>query len=75
MINVGIQDAVARYATGILLLVVLFHPAMEWRLEPIGNWKYALTALGLVLVSTSISHLCPGYWIFGINTCEKKRSC
>jgi hypothetical protein len=72
MTNVGIRDAVVRYAIGILLLAALFYPDMDWRFEPWGNWKHALTALGIVLVATALSHVCPAYWIFGINTCGKE---
>lgn len=72
MSNVGIRDAVIRYAIGILLLAALFYPDLAWRFEPLGNWKHVLTALGIAFVATSLSHICPAYWILGINTCEKE---
>lgn len=72
MTNIGVQDAVIRYAVGILLLAALFYPEMEWRFEPLGSWKHGLIALGVFAIATSLSHVCPAYWMFGINTCENK---
>jgi hypothetical protein len=72
MTNVGITDAVFRYVIGILLVVVVLHPDLGWRFEPWYNWKYAIVAVGVVLVVTAASHICPAYWVFGINTWEKE---
>ena len=70
MTNVGRGDAVVRYVIGIMLVVAVFHPDVGWRFETWGDWKHALTAVGVVLVATAVSHICPAYWFFGINTCE-----
>ena len=72
MISVGIRDAVLRYSIGIILLAALFHPDLAWPFESWGSWKHALTVIALVLVATAVSHICPAYWIFGINTGEKE---
>ena len=75
MTNVGRSDAVLRYVIGIMLVVAVFHPDLGWRFEAWGNWKHALTAVGVVLVATAVSHICPAYWVFGINTCESALRC
>jgi hypothetical protein len=55
---------------GIILLAVVLHPDLNWRFEAWSNWKHALTALGVALVATALSHICPAYWVLGINTCR-----
>ncbi|WP_376707345.1 YgaP family membrane protein [Bradyrhizobium japonicum] len=72
MLNVGVRDAVLRYSIGIILLATLFHPDVAWRFESWGSWKHALAVVALVLVATAISHVCPSYWILGINTCDRE---
>jgi hypothetical protein len=35
-----------------------------------GMWKYAVAAVGLVLLSTAVFQICPAYMLFGIRTCR-----
>jgi Protein of unknown function (DUF2892) len=72
MTNVGRADAVTRYVIGILLVVAVSHPDLGWRFEAWANCTYALIAVAVVLVATAVSHICPAYWVFGVNTCEKE---
>jgi hypothetical protein len=57
--NVGTVDRVIRLLLGVLLLGL--YGALE------SPWKY-FTLLGLVLVATALSSVCPLYRLIGLST-------
>jgi len=71
MTNVGNVDRVIRFLIGIILAVAVFVPQFGAFFQGWGNWKYAVTAVGLVLLATAVLRICPAYSVFGINTSAK----
>ncbi len=71
MTNVGSMDRVLRILFGILLVSAVFIPQIGGLLEGWGNWKYVVTAVGVVLLATGAFQVCPAYSILGINTCNR----
>lgn len=56
-----------RVTTAALLAIVL-GVAVE-HLSPLGS--LVLAAIGLVLLATGVTRMCPAYTLFGINTCPR----
>jgi len=67
MTNVGNIDRVLRFLVGLGLLIGVFLPQVAL-FESLGEWKYAVAAVGLVLVGTAAFRFCPAYTLFGIRT-------
>ncbi|AUD00144.1 DUF2892 domain-containing protein (plasmid) [Bradyrhizobium sp. SK17] len=70
MINVGSLDRVVRFVIGLALLISPFIPQFADFFLSWGMWKYAVAAVGLVLISTAMFRICPAYMLFGIRTCR-----
>lgn len=67
MVNVGNLDRVLRFLVGIALLIGVFVPQVAV-FESLGAWKFAVAAVGLVLIGTAAFRFCPAYTLFGIRT-------
>ncbi|HUH76912.1 MAG TPA: DUF2892 domain-containing protein, partial [Devosia sp.] len=59
-INVGKRDRIARIIIGLALLSLPFWLDTPWR------W---LGLIGLMPLTTGLAGRCPGYHLFGRNTC------
>ncbi len=70
MVNVGSVDRALRFVLGTALLVAPFVPPLAGFFAGWGEWKFAVAAVGLVLVGTAVFRMCPAYMLFGIRTCE-----
>ncbi len=74
MVNVGSVDRVLRFVLGAVLLAAPFLPPLAGYFAEIGAWKYALAGAGVAMLGTAIFRFCPAYTLFGIRTCELKKS-
>lgn len=72
MVNVGSLDRALRSALGVALLVAPF--LLPEMFAPMGAWRFAVAAVGGVLLGTAIFRICPAYMLFGIRTCESGRT-
>jgi len=69
MVNVGSLDRILRFILGAALLVVPFvSPGI---VAPLGAWRFAVMAAGVVLLVTAIIRVCPAYMLFGVRTCAR----
>ena len=67
MVNIGSLDRVVRFVLGVTLLAAPF--AMPALFAPLGQWRFAVAAVGAVLFGTALFRICPAYMLFGIRTC------
>jgi hypothetical protein len=74
MVNVGTIDRALRFVLGAMLLFAPFLPPLAGYFVEIGAWKYVVAGVGVVLIGTAIFRFCPAYTLFGIRTCELKKS-
>jgi hypothetical protein len=70
MVNVGSVDRALRILLGIALLLSPFLPPLAGFFAGWGAWKFAVAAVGLVLIATAVFRICPAYLLLGIRTCE-----
>jgi hypothetical protein len=70
MINIGSADRAIRFGLGLILLVAPFLPQLREPFLSMGEWRYVLAAVGLVLLGTAIFRVCPAYLLFGVRTCS-----
>jgi len=68
MINIGSLDRTLRFVLGVALVVAAFLPQVAAQM---GDWRYALAAVGAVLVGTAVFRICPAYMLFGFRTCTR----
>lgn len=68
MTNIGSLDRTLRFVLGIALVVAAFLPQVAAQL---GDWRYALAAVGTVLIGTAAFQICPAYMLLGIRTCAR----
>jgi hypothetical protein len=71
--NVGAYDRTLRFGLGVILVAAAFIPQAGSLLAGWGNWKYALTAAGIIMLGTALFRVCPAYTLLGINTCPADR--
>lgn len=69
MANVGRVDRTIRIVLGAALLIAPFLPPLAGALAGLGTWKFALAAIGAVMLGTAQFRFCPAYTLLGINTC------
>ncbi len=73
MVNVGSLDRSLRFGAGIILLVAPFVPQLASLFAGLGDWKYAVSAAGVVLIGTAALRFCPAYTLLGVRTCSVER--
>ena len=71
MTNIGTLDRALRFLLGAILAAAPFLFAENF--AALGAWRYALVAVGAVLLGTALFRLCPAYLLFGIRTCAVNR--
>lgn len=69
MANVGSLDRTLRFILGAILLAAPFLPPLAGVFAGIGAWKFAVAAVGVVLLGTALFRFCPAYTLLGIRTC------
>jgi hypothetical protein len=70
MINVGNIDRILRFVAGAALLLILLVPQLGGMFESWGQWKFAVAAVGFILLATAAFRICPAYMLFDIRTCR-----
>ena len=65
--NMGNMDKAVRVLIAALIAVLYYYNIID------GLLAYALMALAIILLVTSLVNFCPLYKVFGINTCKTKR--
>ncbi|MCA3264081.1 MAG: DUF2892 domain-containing protein [Telmatospirillum sp.] len=70
MANVGSIDRMLRAAGGVVLLVAPFLPPFADFFAAFGLWKFAVVAVGAILIATAAFRFCPAYRLVGISTCR-----
>lgn len=71
MANIGSLDRTLRVLLGAVLALAPFLLAGSF--APLGAWRFAVVAVGLVLLATAAFRICPAYLLFGIRTCAVDR--
>jgi hypothetical protein len=72
MANVGSLDRAVRFVLGAVLVgAPLLLPAM---FAPLGAWRFALVAWGVVMLGTAVFRFCPAYTLLGIRTCPVSKA-
>lgn len=71
MANIGSTDRLLRAVAGAVLLVAPF-AAPEF-FASFGAWRFAVAAVGAVLLGTAAFRFCPAYVPLGINTCGLRK--
>lgn len=66
--NIGFTDQTLRILTALLFCGLVVSNAV------IGAWAMALTTACFVLITTSVTAICPLYTLLGINTMPVKQS-
>ena len=74
MVNIGSVDRLLRFALGALLLLATVVPPAAGALDGLGLWKWAVAAVGVVLLGTAAFRICPAYWLLGIRTCAATKA-
>ena len=65
--NTGNIDRAIRAILGLILIALA-------ATGTVGVWGWIGIVIGIVLLLTAIFGFCPAYAIFGMNTCEMKKS-
>lgn len=73
MANVGSLDRMLRFILGAVLLVSPFLPPFAAFFAAWGAWKFAMAAVGVVILGTAVFRFCPAYALLGIRTCPITR--
>lgn len=74
MANVGSLDRTLRFILGAVLLIAPFLPPFAAFFAAWGLWKFAVVAVGVVMLGTALTRFCPAYALFGIRTCRVGKS-
>ncbi len=69
MPNVGSLDRTIRFIVGAVLLALPFMPPFTAFFAAWGAWKFAMVAVGVVMLVTAVFRFCPVYTLLGIKTC------
>ena len=67
MANVGPLDRILRLTLGAVLVAAPFLLAETF--APLGAWRFAVVAWGVVMLGTAVFRFCPAYTLLGIRTC------
>ena len=74
MANVGSLDRTLRIILGVVLLISPFVPPLAGFFAAWGFWKFAVAAVGVVLIGTAVFRFCPAYRLLGIRTCPLSKT-
>jgi hypothetical protein len=74
MANVGSLDRRIRFIIGAILLVSPFLPPVAAFFAAWGAWKFAVVAVGVVMLATALFRFCPVYTLLGIRTCPIRKT-
>jgi hypothetical protein len=74
MLNVGSLDRALRFILGAVLLVAPLLPPFAAFFAAWGAWKFALAAVGIVMLGTAALRFCPLYTVLGIRTCPVSKT-
>lgn len=72
MTNIGSLDRTLRFLLGAILAAAPFLFAESF--ADLGAWRFAVVAVGAVLLGTAVLRICPAYLLFGIRTCAVSRT-
>jgi len=72
MANVGPLDRILRVTLGAVLVAAPFLLAETF--APLGAWRFAVVAWGVVMLGTAVFRFCPAYTLLGIRTCPIVKS-
>ncbi len=72
MTNIGTLDRTLRFLLGAILAAAPFLFAESF--AGLGTWRFAVVAVGAVLLGTALFRVCPAYLLFGIRTCAVNRT-
>lgn len=72
MANVGPLDRILRLTLGAVLVTAPFLLAETF--APLGAWRFAVVAWGVVMLGTAVFRFCPAYTLLGIRTCPIVKS-
>lgn len=72
MTNIGSLDRTLRFLLGAILAAAPFLFAESF--ASLGAWRFAVVAVGAVLLGTAVLRICPAYLLFGIRTCAVSRT-
>ncbi|MFN9095945.1 MAG: DUF2892 domain-containing protein [Alphaproteobacteria bacterium] len=72
MANVGPLDRILRLTLGAVLVAAPFLLAETF--APLGAWRFAVVAWGVVMLGTAVFRFCPAYTLLGIRTCPIVKS-
>jgi hypothetical protein len=72
MANVGPLDRILRLTLGVVLVAAPFLLAETF--APLGAWRFAVVAWGVVMLGTAVFRFCPAYTLLGIRTCPIVKS-
>jgi hypothetical protein len=72
MANVGSLDRILRFTLGAALVAAPFLFADTF--APLGAWRFAVVAWGVVMLGTAAFRFCPAYTLLGIRTCPVTKS-
>lgn len=73
MANVGSLDRTLRFVLGAALLAAPFVPPFASFFAAWGVWKFAVAAVGIVMLATAAFRFCPAYTLLGLNTCPLQK--
>lgn len=72
MTNIGSLDRILRFLLGAVLAAAPF--LLPESFVGLGAWRFAVVAVGAVLLGTALFRVCPAYLLFGIRTCAVNRT-
>ena len=72
MANVGPLDRILRFTLGAVLVAAPF--LLVDTFAPLGAWRFAVVAWGVVMLGTAVFRFCPAYTLLGIRTCPVPKS-
>ena len=72
MANVGPLDRILRFTLGAGLVAAPF--LLVETFAPLGAWRFAVVAWGVVMLGTAVFRFCPAYTLLGIRTCPVPKS-
>ena len=63
-----------RFMAGAVLLAAAFLPPLAGLFAAAGAWKFAVAAVGIVMLGTAAFRFCPAYTVLGIRPCPIRKT-